>query len=30
MDGIGTYTWKDGRTYTGSWVKGKMHGKGIY
>ena len=29
MDGVGTYTWADGRTYTGDWSKGNMHGKGF-
>lgn len=23
----GTYTWIDGRKYTGGWKDGKMHGK---
>ena len=24
----GTYRWPDGRTYEGSWVKSRMHGRG--
>ena len=24
------FTWPDGRKYSGSWEKGKMHGKGSY
>ena len=28
IDGFGTYTWSDGRVYTGQWKKYKMHGTG--
>lgn len=30
MDGIGVYDADDGRKYVGEWMKGKMHGKGVY
>ena len=28
MDGIGTYIWADGKTYTGPWLEANMHGQG--
>lgn len=30
MDGEGFYTWRDGRTYKGGYLKGKKSGYGIY
>ena len=30
MHGIGTYTWNDGRKYTGDWIQGKMNGDGAF
>lgn len=27
---LGTYTWADQRSYTGSWKANKMHGKGTF
>lgn len=27
---LGTYTWADGKSYSGVWVDGKMHGKGTF
>ena len=30
LNGKGTIIWKDGRSYTGDWVKDKWDGKGIY
>ena len=28
MEGNGTYTYADGRTYTGQWQNNKIHGQG--
>ena len=30
MDGIGVYTWADGRCYMGEYKDDKKHGYGIY
>ena len=30
MDGIGVYTWQDGRSYRGEYKDDKKHGFGIY
>lgn len=30
MDGQGTLTWKDGKTYTGEFVNDKREGKGKF
>ena len=30
MDGQGTYKWKNGDMYVGSWRKNLMHGEGRY
>lgn len=30
MDGIGVYTWQDGRRYEGEYKDDKKHGFGIY
>jgi hypothetical protein len=30
MEGIGVYTWKDGRSYEGEYSDDKKHGFGIY
>jgi hypothetical protein len=30
MDGMGLYTWKDGRSYEGEYKDDKKHGFGIY
>lgn len=30
MDGIGVYTWEDGRQYQGEYKDDKKHGYGIY
>ena len=30
MNGIGIFTWPDGRTYNGSYSNGKKHGFGTY
>jgi hypothetical protein len=30
MEGIGVYTWKDGRSYEGEYSDDKKHGYGIY
>lgn len=30
MNGVGSYTWKDGRTYVGEYSNDKKHGKGLY
>ena len=27
---MGTFMWKDGKTYKGPWVNGKQHGKGTF
>ena len=28
MEGVGTFTWKDGRKYNGTWKENSMHGNG--
>jgi hypothetical protein len=28
IQGLGNYSWPDGRIYVGEWIKNKMHGKG--
>ncbi len=28
MDGVGVFTWFDGRKYNGGWHKNMMHGNG--
>lgn len=28
MHGQGEYTWPDGKSYSGGWREGKMHGEG--
>ena len=28
-DGIGIYTWTNGKSYTGGFFEGKFHGKGM-
>lgn len=30
MRGQGTYTWNDGRIFTGEWLNNNMHGFGLY
>lgn len=30
MEGEGVFTWPDGRTYTGSYIKGKRDGNGFF
>ena len=30
MRGQGTYTWNDGRVFTGEWLNNNMHGFGLY
>ena len=30
MHGKGTYTYKDGSIFKGSWKNGVMHGKGVF
>jgi hypothetical protein len=30
IEGSGSYRWPDSAVYTGSWLGGKMHGKGTY
>ena len=30
MDGIGIYTWADGRHYEGAYTDDKKHGYGVY
>lgn len=30
LNGLHTYTWSNGDSYTGEWVDGRMHGSGIY
>lgn len=30
MEGMGIYTWSDGRTYDGEYLDDKKHGYGIY
>ena len=30
MNGKGTYTYKDGSIFKGSWKNGVMHGKGVF
>jgi hypothetical protein len=29
-NGNGTFTWSDGKEYTGEWKDGKQHGNGSY
>lgn len=30
MDGQGTFTWPDGKSYVGGYVANKKHGFGLY
>ena len=30
MDGEGTFSWSDGRKYTGEYKDDKKHGKGVF
>lgn len=30
MDGVGVYTWADGRKYEGEYKEDKKHGYGVY
>ena len=30
IEGIGKYSWSDGRIYEGTWKFNKMHGKGKF
>ena len=30
LDGEGTHSWLDGRSYTGQWKAQKMHGSGVF
>lgn len=30
IEGDGTYSWSDGRSFTGQWKLNKMHGRGVF
>jgi len=30
IEGVGTFTWPDGRSYNGEWKDNMMHGQGTY